>query len=188
MYEETVLETACRIIHEIHPAILSGKLVDPVTGNYKGQAGETRIRWATSFKLPVSATMMIDFSFLKEHPFDESFGVGAKYGSGEETDLVLAALRERKLVYYSDQYIVRHRVDNGQDVDLDRVRSYSYGRGALLRKTVKYYSAFWGLYLFLRSYVFNVLSGALNCFYREKRIIKFEKARAIRNGFMHYSG
>lgn len=186
LYEPNVLEVADSLINKFHPTVLGGKMIDPVTGISRTDEKEAIIKWSTSFRYHVSPTMIIESDFLRTHQFDEDFGVGAKYGSGEETDIVLAALKEKKLVYYSDQYSVKHHVEAGGVTDTVRVKSYSYGRGALLKKTTNQYSRFWGAYLFIRSYLFNFLSGMLLYTNTDERQLKIEKAKAIKEGYVQY--
>lgn len=67
--------------------------------------------------------------------FDTLFGVGAKYGSGEETDVVLRLFKEGAEAYYLNEMILFHgKSDDEVCPDLKKVLFYYIGLGALLKK------------------------------------------------------
>ena len=71
--------------------------------------------------------------------FDTKFGVGARYGSGEETDVVLRMFKHGVKAYYLDDMVVYHgnsQADASQD--LKKVYKYYIGLGALLKKHLWY--------------------------------------------------
>ena len=71
--------------------------------------------------------------------FDEDFGVGAKYGSGEESDAVLRLLHEGAEARYISGMIVYHgKHDEIADPDPDKLYKYYVGLGALLKKHIIY--------------------------------------------------
>jgi len=84
--------------------------------------------------------------FLRSHViksvgnFDETLGLGAKtpWGSGEETDYLLRALKHGFRLYYSPDITVYHpnpieKCHNAKSV-LKRAKAYSCGMGYVLRK------------------------------------------------------
>lgn len=92
--------------------------------------------------------------------FDEELGVGAGtiYGSGEETDFLIRALRAGHDVAYTPDLLVFHPVKTATyDADtLKRTRSYSPGFGRVLKKNR--YPA-WFLYFALLKSTVKVLLG-----------------------------
>ena len=69
--------------------------------------------------------------------FDESLGVGATFGSGEETDYVLTLLHKGYKGRYFANDIIYHPAKKGNYSDLDRAYKYALGFGALVKKEVK---------------------------------------------------
>lgn len=70
--------------------------------------------------------------------FDEEFGVGAKYGAGEETDFIIRAMSHGYVVrYYSDVKALHPHeklATTISSVDIKKKCSYSFGFGAMYEK------------------------------------------------------
>jgi len=69
--------------------------------------------------------------------FDENLGVGATFGSGEETDYVLTLLHKGYKGRYFANDIIYHPAKKGNYNDLERAYRYALGFGALVKKEVK---------------------------------------------------
>jgi glycosyltransferase involved in cell wall biosynthesis len=151
VYDPKYLEVAAEFINsrEENIGIVSGKGIDPDTKETllkkMESAGTTQISWGLIFDLCMSAMMIIRRNVLNGG-FDADFGVGAKYGAGEETDLVIRALENKELVFYVPEMIVYHKSTRSV-VDLERAYKYSMGFGALLKKHYVTYNK--GLFLIL---------------------------------------
>lgn len=67
--------------------------------------------------------------------FDETLGVGAgtMFGSGEETDFLLACLREGYSVRYHSDFLIHHDQVGTEQSSLARIRAYSAGFGRVCR-------------------------------------------------------
>ena len=70
--------------------------------------------------------------------FDEEFGVGVKYGAGEETDFILRAMRYGYVVRYYRDVRARHPHEklaaNTLEADNKKKCSYNFGFGAMYEK------------------------------------------------------
>lgn len=69
--------------------------------------------------------------------FDEDFGIGGKWGSGEETDYALRVLKAGYSFVFQPDILVFHKKVNplvGDGMSLEKVKSYAIGFGALCKK------------------------------------------------------
>ncbi len=70
--------------------------------------------------------------------FDEEFGVGAKYGAGEETDFILRAMRYGYDIRYFSDVKAQHPHEKlakaAPAVGIEKKCSYSFGFGAMYEK------------------------------------------------------
>ncbi len=66
--------------------------------------------------------------------FDEAFGAGADYGAGEESDIILRALKKGYKIKKLDGFNVYHPLSDTED--LSKRKSYGIGTGALYRKHI----------------------------------------------------
>ncbi len=83
-----------------------------------------------------SITFFVNYALEDIILFDEKLGVGATFGSGEETDYVLTLLHRGYKGNYFSQDIIYHPAKKGNYEDLDRAYKYALGYGALVKKEV----------------------------------------------------
>lgn len=145
----------------------------------------TMLRWqrragrVTSWRVPrtiVAAGIFLRRELLEsEGLFDVALGTGAAtpFGSGEENDLVIRALRNGAAIQYMPDTAVRHgdfRHDGMTDETLAKVLRYNRGFGRVLRK-----HGLWGqaTYWVFRSVAAVVVSGVR----RDRDGVRFQRAQ-----------
>jgi glycosyltransferase involved in cell wall biosynthesis len=127
----------------------------------------------------ISFTIFVRAAAFKDFRFDEQLGIGAEYGSGEESDLILYLLKNNRRGFYNANMYIYHpyKID-----DAGRAFPYGKGFGALYKKaitTYKYYTLF---PVFIYLLVKQTLMICLHPFAKE-RIVSI-KGRL--HGFIHY--
>lgn len=81
-----------------------------------------------------SASVAYSKKFLIDNKFDEEFGVGSNYYSGEETDLLLRAFYNGCKIKYADFIISSTPIIDWDEISSIKIANYSFGFGALLKK------------------------------------------------------
>lgn len=142
-YESDYLANVAKHIKKDKNQIISGVLFNTKTNcdfvDYSKLKDEKALSyWKVTRYCPSPA-----ISFPKElveeiGMFDEEFGVGAKYGAAEETDLLLRGMKKGFQVIHYKDVRARHPHDkvagNGIEEDKSKSYSYSYGIGAMYKK------------------------------------------------------
>lgn len=167
VYSLDYLEKAIQFIASQNKKIdiVSGVGIDPETSVYLIPSMKctrtVKVGWNTIFKYCMSAGMIIDAYFLKDIKFDVRFGVGAgtPFGSGEESDIVIQALKRKKNVYYVPAMKFYHKADIG--ISDEKCFLYNSGKGALLKKYFKSYNKALFLCLFIDSCFRSIVGTAL---------------------------
>lgn len=141
-YESDYLQKMVEHIKDNRKWIISGFLTDGLTKKdfvdySKVPEGKPLSYWRITRYCPSPA-----ISFTRElvdtvGVFDEKFGVGAKYGAAEETDLLLRAKKKGFSIIHNKNVKAQHPhkwvVNTGND-DKEKSYRYSYGIGAMYKK------------------------------------------------------
>lgn len=110
---------------------------------YKSIKKDERLTTREIIRYCPSAALVIPISVLNRvGNFDERFGVGSLYSSGEETDLLLRCTRKGYQVSYIDACKVQHpcipiKTMNNHTTDPSKKEAYIRGQGAFFRKKMK---------------------------------------------------
>ena len=91
--------------------------------------------------------------------FDEKLGVGAEYGSGEETDFLWEFLESNSSCRLIDSTFVHHPQNSGP-VNEDRAYRYGLGFGAIMKKEVMQRRHYWMVSLYL-NLILHAVGGIL---------------------------
>jgi glycosyltransferase involved in cell wall biosynthesis len=127
----------------------------------------------------ISFTIFVRADAVKNFRFDEQLGIGAEYGSGEESDLLLYLLRNNNKGYYNADFYIYHpyKIDN-----TDRAFPYGKGFGAFYKKAITTYKYYILVFIFIYLLFKQTLMICLHPF--EKKRIDSIKGRLY--GFIHY--
>lgn len=111
--------------------------------------------------------------------FDEDFGVGAKYGAGEETDFLLRAFWHGYSTIYCSDVKVDHphknaKISNDESSEKRKVYNYSFGIGAMYRKQFAIGKTSKLVIPWMEQIIKNIV----------KNILHRKNAKTIRNRFM----
>ncbi len=119
--------------------VMTCKSKDKLTGgdsNGKWLDSKTLVDTNNVLKAGISYTIFIKQDKVSDVIFDERLGVGAYFGSGEESDMVLNLLHNPKYkALYTPDYCVYHP---NKEENVDRSYNYALGLGALIKKEIKF--------------------------------------------------
>ena len=183
IYDENYLLFLADKIKKRRCSVVGGRMVDPESGRSKFSYSQIKITWSNALRYLSSPSMAIRKDILQSHPFDENLGVGAKYGCGEETDIVFYCLHKKEEIYCYSEPVVFHPIGNKSSSQ--RVYSYSVGYGALLFKTKKRYSHFWSKFYMIKTCFGNALKlcVALLTFNAKGKEMAKARLRGVSFGF-----
>lgn len=143
-YDCDFLEEASR--HLDSKTVLSGYIWDTVNEcpmvNYKGLTCLQNLKVKRLFTSCPSSSLVIPFCAVEDIGyFDDDFGVGSKYGAGEETDYLLRLMYKGYVVRFDDKMKVKHpypavMYKMTREQELKKRYAYSYGIGALYKKHI----------------------------------------------------
>lgn len=141
-YDCDFLEEASRQLDS--KTVLSGYIWDTVNEcpmvNYKGLTYLQSLKTRQLFTSCPSSSLVIPFCAVEDIGyFDDDFGVGSKYGAGEETDYLLRLMYKGYVVRFDDKMKVKHpypavMYKMTREQELKKRYAYSYGIGALCKK------------------------------------------------------
>jgi len=142
-------------------------------------SNDTTIAKYNVMRTGISFTIFVRKNAVASFKFDEQLGIGAKFGSGEESDLLYYLLKNKnKGFYFSNNHIFHpHKPDT-----IEKTYNYGKGYGAIHKKAIFYYGYYSVLFLFLFTLFKNLIRIFLSLF--SKYRIAMLKGRIY--GFCHY--
>jgi glycosyltransferase involved in cell wall biosynthesis len=139
----------------------------------------------SNFLTCIASSMWINNQkyILKKKFFDNNFGLGSKYGSGEETDYVLNALLENRKILFTPNLKVFHPTDIKS---FNEYMKYALGNGAIYKKFLKRNLLFFKIFIksILISMVLIMFYGLILNERKSGKYIAFLLGRV--SGFIKY--
>lgn len=93
---------------------------------------EFKVNKFNSYFINSSIAMFIKKEYILN--FDENLGVGAKFGSCEDADLIYRILENKAKGIYTSKIELWHPEPNYQEISLEKVKNYASGFGYFVRK------------------------------------------------------
>lgn len=187
-YKEDVLEKAAEYLSEFDVEVISGKIIDQITKlpALKGMKKYkiTNVNIFNAFNYCMSPSMIIKKCILEENGFDSDFGVGKKFGAGEETDLVLNILNKQGKVIYNPKILVYHPYLKKENIPLEKVLNYNKGFGALFKKHTSCNKIMYVMFLY--AILKNIVGFIINCLNYRKRRYYLNAIKGKLYGFRMY--
>lgn len=121
--------------------------------------------------------------FVRRNPlvyFDEKLGVGAFWGSGEESDYLWSILEKKDIGVFLKGSYIYHFYD--KSFNTHRAYSYGLGFGALFRKEIAYRKH----YDYLSLYVYHLLRTIGGLIVKKHRLFYYHTLRGRIKGFLSY--
>lgn len=132
-YPDSFWHDACVALSTAKAPIIATHVGDPTNGlSYGGRPRNVQfpISARTIAGLPISVGLAIDATKvgIKSIYFDERFGAGAQWGSGEETELLARLFKSGHKIWYDGNLTVFHPVER-DTASFSVKKSYKYGIG-----------------------------------------------------------
>ena len=125
----------------------------------------------------LSSSMWINKKENKNLYFDKNIGLGAKFGSGDETDFIFSSLNLKRNIFYNAKVSMYHPeeffgLNSSKDI-YSKFFSYGMGQGALYKKHYNK-NKFLCTYLYFISLIKSILGIFLYLlFFKLKNMIKY---------------
>jgi len=142
-------------------------------------SGDADISLYNFTKTGISFTIFVRKEAFSTFRFDERLGVGAEFGSGEESDLLLFLLENGRRGRYHAGDFVFHPA---KPETPEKAYYYGLGFGALYKKAVFHY----GFLSLLPVFLVRILKGIINCIIRGNKRMRAASLKGRTRGFIAY--
>lgn len=191
-YHRELLNIANEYLEKHRLGILCGKIIDIEKNKValKGMESNNKkkITMMNMLLTCMSPAMIINTELLRQIKFDDDFGLGRHWGSGEETDLVIRFLYKKYKVEYLPQLLVYHPAGDKRNIKLSKSVSYSLGFGALCKKHWKFYQNRTILFLYYKAIFKHIVALIISYMRHDLYMIEYytENIKGKVCGFNEY--
>ncbi|WP_462164561.1 glycosyltransferase family 2 protein [Pseudoalteromonas xiamenensis] len=168
--------------------VVCTNVYDPDTKRYYGDrpvVNNVDVSFKNIFKYPISVGIFMKKSVFVATGgrFDERFGVGAKFGSGEETLLIAQVISSGAKIQYFGEVKVFHPVLDSAFYDISKSYSYGVGFGKLNQEFFK--SGNYSVLPYFIYVIYRTIGGCLtSLFNTPKRKVYSNRLKGVLRGFL----
>lgn len=156
-YPKNWLESVDNELKLVMDDVIIGRIRDPQTGIYalngKRDTPIKRLGFFNVMKYGLSSACVLRKNLINDIKFDDRFGVGRRWGAGEETDVLWSILEKKGTIRYAPSIVIYHAVQSKGEMNIEKISSYNLGFGALFAKhfNKRIEIMFYTIYSFLRN-------------------------------------
>ena len=133
-YDDTIKAVEDQLARFSNPDMIIGRVFNRNDKKYvfkKTPRDSLEINNANFYSVVSSITFFFKKTTIQ---FDENFGIGEKYHSNEDADLILNFLKAKKRVIYSPLIEFNHPAYDANTMSVEKLYRYGIGFGALCKK------------------------------------------------------
>jgi glycosyltransferase involved in cell wall biosynthesis len=147
---------------------------------FNAKKNDTDISIYNFMSAGISFTIFARTAALQSFVFDEQMGVGTDFGSGEESDLLLFLLKNKKQGRYHSGHFIYHPA---KPEIPEKAFIYGKGFGAVYKKAVTHYHFF----TLFPVYILRIIKGIINIVIHSNKKMRIASLRGRISGFIHYT-
>lgn len=166
-YDDTLIEVVNILDKDVNIEFCIGQIYDRTNKKdiiRKWPKKEFQVNKFNSYFINSSITLFVKKDFILN--FDENLGVGAKFGSCEDADLIYRILENKAKGIYTPRIALWHPEPNYQEISLIKVKNYASGFGYFVRKRTDTVKVFL-LILLLCKKIMQLMLNILNHKYQK---------------------